>query len=76
MSSPFRLVAVAIGTLAAGAAAGATPDGFTLLLGSVGPLAVHQFTYPALPFDPKKDFAPVALLESSPILSRHGRISP
>ena len=50
------------------AAARATPDGYTLLLGSVGPLAVHQFTYTALSFDPKKDFAPVALLESSPIL--------
>jgi tripartite-type tricarboxylate transporter receptor subunit TctC len=50
------------------AAARATPDGYTLLLGSVGPLAVHQFTYTALPFDPKKDFAPIALLESSPIL--------
>jgi tripartite-type tricarboxylate transporter receptor subunit TctC len=25
-------------------AAGANPDGYTLLLGSLGPLAVHQFT--------------------------------
>lgn len=50
------------------AAAKAAPDGYTLLLGSVGPLAVHQFTYDALPFDPERDFVPVALLESSPIL--------
>jgi tripartite-type tricarboxylate transporter receptor subunit TctC len=49
-------------------AAAATPDGYTLLLGSVGPLAVHQFTYAALAFDPEKNFAPIALLESSPIL--------
>ena len=50
------------------AAAAAAPDGYTLLLGSVGPLAVHQFTYSALSFDPEKDFVPIALLESSPIL--------
>jgi len=50
------------------AAASAAPDGYTLLLGSVGPLAVHQFTYSALDFDPEKIFVPIALLESSPIL--------
>lgn len=50
------------------AAAGATPDGYTLLLGSVGPLAVHQFTYSALAFQPERDFVPIALLESSPII--------
>jgi tripartite-type tricarboxylate transporter receptor subunit TctC len=50
------------------AAAVAKADGYTLLLGSVGPLAVHQFTYSALAFDPDKNFVPIALLESSPIL--------
>jgi tripartite-type tricarboxylate transporter receptor subunit TctC len=50
------------------AAASGKPDGYTLLLGSVGPLAVHQFTYSALAFDPEKNFVPIALLESSPIL--------
>ena len=50
------------------AAAGAQPDGYTLLLGSVGPLVVHQFTYSALDFDPEKDFVPIALLESSPFV--------
>ena len=50
------------------AAASANPDGYTLLLGSLGPLAVHPFTYSALAFDPEKNFVPIALLESSPIL--------
>jgi len=50
------------------AAAKATPDGYTLLLGSVGPLTVHQYTYNSLPFDAAKDFVPISLLESSPIL--------
>src|SRR5690242_21846322 len=49
-------------------AAKAAPDGYTLLLGSIGPLAVHQFTYQSLPFNPERDFIPIALLESSPIL--------
>ncbi len=49
-------------------AAKADPDGYTLLLGSVGPLAVHPYTYSALTFNPVKDFVPIALLESSPIL--------
>jgi tripartite-type tricarboxylate transporter receptor subunit TctC len=50
------------------AAARAKPDGYTLLLGSVGPLTVHQFTYTALDFNPEKNFTPIALLESSPML--------
>jgi tripartite-type tricarboxylate transporter receptor subunit TctC len=49
-------------------AAKAAPDGYTLLLGSIGPLVVHQFTYLSLPFDPERDFVPIALLESSPML--------
>ena len=49
-------------------AAKAAPDGYTLLLGSIGPLAVHPYTYQNLPFDPEHDFVPIALLESSPIL--------
>ncbi|HEY0342082.1 MAG TPA: tripartite tricarboxylate transporter substrate-binding protein [Steroidobacteraceae bacterium] len=49
-------------------AARAAPDGYTLLLGSVGPLAVHPFTYAKLDFAPEQDFVPIALLESSPIL--------
>jgi tripartite-type tricarboxylate transporter receptor subunit TctC len=56
------------GNAGTAAAARAAPDGYTLLLGSVGPLAVHQFTYAKLDFAPERDFVPIALLESSPIL--------
>jgi tripartite-type tricarboxylate transporter receptor subunit TctC len=49
-------------------AAKAAPDGYTLLLGSVGPLAVHPYTYATVTFNAQKDFVPIALLESSPIL--------
>jgi tripartite-type tricarboxylate transporter receptor subunit TctC len=50
------------------AASKAAADGYTLLLGSTGPLVVHPLTYDHLPFDPAKDFVPVGLLESSPLL--------
>jgi len=49
-------------------AAAAKPDGYTLLLGSVGPLAVHPYTYATLAFDAEKSFIPISMLESSPIL--------
>ena len=61
-------IAGAGGNLGTAAAAHAPADGYTLLLGSVGPQAVHQFTYEALDFNPAKDFAPIALLESTPIV--------
>ena len=46
----------------------AAADGYTLLLGSIGPLAVHPYTYERLAFEPQDDFVPIALLESSPIV--------
>jgi len=39
----------------------AEPDGYTLLFTAPGPLTVNQTLYSKLPFDPTKDFAPVAL---------------
>ena len=54
----------------------APPDGYTLLLGSTGPLVVHQFTYASLSFDPERDLVPIALLESSPILLVAGPSTP
>jgi tripartite-type tricarboxylate transporter receptor subunit TctC len=37
------------------------PDGYTLVMGNIGPNAINQAIYPALPYDCIKDFAPVAL---------------
>jgi len=37
------------------------PDGYTLVMGNIGPNAINQAIYPALPYDCVKDFAPVAL---------------
>jgi len=37
----------------------AAPDGYTLLMGNSGPLAVNPVLYKKVPYDPVKDFAPV-----------------
>ncbi|MBL0141003.1 MAG: tripartite tricarboxylate transporter substrate binding protein [Betaproteobacteria bacterium] len=46
--------------------AGATPDGYTILLGSVGPLAVAPHLIAKLPYDPLKDLAPLTMAVSFP----------
>jgi tripartite-type tricarboxylate transporter receptor subunit TctC len=46
-------------------AAKAAPDGYTLLLGSVGPNAIIPSAYRNLPYDGVKDFAPVSLVATS-----------
>jgi tripartite-type tricarboxylate transporter receptor subunit TctC len=50
------------GNVATAAAAKAKPDGYTLLLGSTGPMAVNKLIYRALPFDPGRDFSPIVLI--------------
>jgi tripartite-type tricarboxylate transporter receptor subunit TctC len=45
----------------------APADGYTLLYGSTGTLAINPGLYRKLPYDPLKDFAPVVLLNSSPM---------
>jgi tripartite-type tricarboxylate transporter receptor subunit TctC len=55
----------AAGLIAASEAARATPDGHTLMLGETGQLSIAPSTYNRLPYDPKKDFAPVAHVVSA-----------
>ena len=58
-------------TIGTGVAAHAPADGHTLLL-TTNVYPVNTFLYPKLPYDPKKDFAPVSLLvESSLVLVVH-----
>jgi tripartite-type tricarboxylate transporter receptor subunit TctC len=42
------------------------PDGYTLLVGSVGPLAVNQSLVKNMPYDTLRDFAPITLLAGVP----------
>ena len=46
----------------------AEPDGYTLLFTAPGPLTVNQTLYTKLAFDPAKDFAPIALFATAPIV--------
>ncbi len=54
------------GSVGADKAAKAAPDGYTLLMGHIGTLAVNPSLYPALPYDPVTSFAPVAWVARVP----------
>jgi len=54
------------GNLGSSVVAKAPPDGYTLLIGSVGPLAVNATLYPNMPYDNLKDFAPICLVAEVP----------
>jgi tripartite-type tricarboxylate transporter receptor subunit TctC len=44
----------------------ADPDGYTLIIGHIGSLAVNPYMYDQLPFDTNRDFAAVSLLAKVP----------
>jgi tripartite-type tricarboxylate transporter receptor subunit TctC len=54
--------------LAAGAAAKATPDGYTLMQATSGTLAMNGTIFKSLPYDPAKDLIPVALVAAVPFV--------
>jgi tripartite-type tricarboxylate transporter receptor subunit TctC len=63
------------GSVGAEAAARAQPDGYTLFVGSNGPLTVNPFVQAKLPYDPLKDFAPIALTSYVPhVLILSGKV--
>jgi len=58
----------ATGTLAADNVAKATPDGYTLLLGTQSTMLVAPALYPKLPFKPLEDLTPISLIASVPLV--------
>jgi tripartite-type tricarboxylate transporter receptor subunit TctC len=46
--------------------ANAAPDGYTLLMGNIGPLAINPTLYSSLPYDVETQLAPVALVATYP----------
>ena len=54
------------GSIGAEAVARSAPDGYTLFVGSNGPLTVNPFVQAKLGYDPLKDFAPIALTSYVP----------
>ena len=56
------------GNIGGQAAARATPDGYTIFMGTVGTHAINQSLYKKMPFDPIKDFAPLSRVAMVPNL--------
>ena len=54
------------GNIGAELVAKAPPDGYTLLMGTVGTHAINSSLYPKMPYDHVKDFAPVILVAGVP----------
>jgi tripartite-type tricarboxylate transporter receptor subunit TctC len=56
------------GTIGSEAVARSAPDGYTLLWGNSGPLAIGPGLYKKLGYDVTKDFAPVSLVATLPFV--------
>jgi len=56
------------GSLGTRQVAKSAPDGYTLGLGGTGTLAVDPTLYPNVGYNPRKDFAPVGLIATSPLI--------
>jgi len=60
------------GNIGADLVAKSAPDGYNLVMGFLGPLAVNQFLFAKMPYDTQKDFAPVAMvIEAEGLLAVH-----
>jgi tripartite-type tricarboxylate transporter receptor subunit TctC len=56
------------GSIGASIAAKSPPDGYTLLVGNVGPIAVNNQVYKAVDYDSIRDFTPITLAVTAPQL--------
>ena len=56
------------GNIGAAAVGKAAPDGYTLLMASGSIFTVNPHLYASLPFDPKKDFAPILNVATGPMV--------
>ena len=60
------------GNIGADAVAKSAPDGYTLNMSAIGPHAINVSLFARMPFDPVKDFAPVAhVLDAEGLLVVH-----
>jgi tripartite-type tricarboxylate transporter receptor subunit TctC len=55
-------------TIGAGMVAKATPDGYTIMLGTSSAFAINVTLRKKLPYDPAKDFVPIALVANAPFM--------
>ena len=56
------------GNVGADFVAKSAPDGYTILMATIGTHAINQTLYKSLPFDPIKDFAPVSQVVQYPLI--------
>jgi tripartite-type tricarboxylate transporter receptor subunit TctC len=56
------------GTIGTARAAQAAPDGYTLFVGTPSTHGTNVAVYPKLSYDPVRDFAPIALIATSPLM--------
>ena len=54
------------GNVGADIVAKAAPDGYTLVMGTVGTQSINPALYPKMPYDAAKDFAPITLVAGVP----------
>src|SRR5262245_29307696 len=54
------------GTIGTKAVSKAAPDGYTIVLGYTGTLAIGPTLYPTAGYDPRKDFEPIGLIGHAP----------
>jgi tripartite-type tricarboxylate transporter receptor subunit TctC len=57
----------ASGNIAMDALAKSEPDGYTLGVANTGNIVINPYLFPAMPYDPLKDLAPVGLLGTVPL---------
>jgi tripartite-type tricarboxylate transporter receptor subunit TctC len=64
------------GNLGTELTAQAPPDGYTLTMGTNATHVLNQFLYAKLPFDPEKDFEPIAMVGTFPMVVAVGASAP
>ena len=56
----------ASGNIGTEAAVNSTPNGYTLLMGNIGPNAINVSIFKKLPYQPERDLAPISLVAITP----------
>jgi tripartite-type tricarboxylate transporter receptor subunit TctC len=64
------------GIIAIEAGAAAAPDGYTMVVGSSGPMVTYPYTHKQLSYDPQKTFDPVHGMSSGPLILAVNAASP
>jgi tripartite-type tricarboxylate transporter receptor subunit TctC len=54
------------GSVGSEAVARAEPDGYTLLMGTIGTHSINPYVYPKISYDPVKDFSPIIQFGTAP----------